>query len=212
MTRGFHRWLLLAGLVVAGCPIEYTVPLDSDGETSGSESDESESDDGDEDDDSDDECDPPLLVCNESCIDPRTDPANCDGCDNDCGPGGTCVESECVDPCNNTCDPIVEVCVAGTCECRPGFDRCDGTCVDLDIDPLNCGECDELCVEEDGKKLEVYLCQAGDCRDDDVGCDEGLSQCGQSCVDRQTHPLHCGACNRSCDGDQVCIDGECLDT
>ncbi len=220
MMSSTARWLVLAGLVMAGCPVEYTVPLENEGGTSDDgDSDDDPDDDPDQDDsdegsgDSEADCDEPFIVCDESCVDPQTDPLHCGECEDDCGPGGSCVQGECIDACDNTCDEIAEVCVSGTCECRPGFNRCDGTCVDLDIDPLNCGECGELCIEDEGGgKFDLYLCEVGECIDMENGCGEGLSECGQSCVDRQTHPLHCGVCNRACDGDEVCIDGECLDT
>ena len=202
-----YRAALVAWLAfVVGCAVEYTVPLETDGEGS------AETSTDDDEDDEDGTCAPPLLACSDDqCIDPETDPANCGDCGNDCDPGGTCVEAECIDSCSNSCDVITEVCVSGTCECRPGFDRCGGTCVDLDIDAAHCGDCGRQCVENDDGELELNLCRARDCVDDDVGCGPELSLCGQSCVDLETHPLHCNACNRSCNGDEVCIEGECLE-
>lgn len=205
-------WLAAALAVSSGCAIEYTVPLETDGDASdGEEGDEDgTSESSDEDDDAED-CDAPNLACDGSCIDPETDAGHCGDCDRSCDPGGTCVEAQCVDSCGNTCDQVTEVCSSGTCECRPGFDRCDGACVDLDINAAHCGECGEVCAEDEKGEIELYLCEAGDCRDDDLGCGSGLAECEQSCVDLTSHPLHCNACNRACDGDQVCIDGDCLD-
>ena len=200
------RTLSLASLLVTlgACPIEYTVPLETDGQ-------DDAGDEHDDDGESSDDCDEHLSSCDGRCVDPQTDPAHCGDCENSCGPGGTCVEAECFDPCNNTCDGITEVCVSGTCECRPGFDRCDGACVDLDIDATNCGECDETCTEVEEGEQELHLCELGECIEHDIPCSAGLTQCGQSCVDLQSHPLHCNACDRTCDADQVCIDGECLE-
>lgn len=40
--------------------------------------------------------------------------------------------------------------------CPPGFEDCDGECIALDEDPLNCGSCGFACQPS-------YLCDAGDC-------------------------------------------------
>jgi len=201
-------WLAAALVLLLGCPLEYTVPLETDGAASDSDQDTaSESND-----DSDTEhCDAPNLSCDGGCVDPESDANHCGDCDRDCGAGGTCVEAQCVDSCDNACDLVTEVCSSSSCECRPGFDRCEGACIDLDINAANCGECGELCAEDEEGEIELYLCEAGDCREDEVGCSPGLVECGHSCVDLESHPLHCNACNRACDGDQVCIEGDCLD-
>lgn len=214
MMSFFSHRTALAGwlLVTTSCAVEYTVPLETDGDSATAEPSSESDDDEDGDGDDDDACEAPLLACDDdSCIDPERDANNCGDCGNDCDPGGTCVDAECIDSCGNACDVITEVCVSGSCECRPGFDRCGGTCVDQDIDGANCGDCGRQCVENDDGELELYLCEAGDCVDDDTGCSAGLTMCGQSCVDLDTHPLHCNACNRSCNGDEVCIDGDCLE-
>lgn len=203
-------WLTTALVLMPGCAIEYAVPLETDGASFGGDSgDDAEAAESTGNDTED--CDPPNLLCEGSCVDPGSDVAHCGDCERSCAPGGTCVESECVDSCANSCDVVTEVCSAGSCECRPGFDRCEGACVDLDINAAHCGECGEVCAEEEEGEIELRLCQAGDCREDDVGCGPGLAECGQSCVDLTSHPLHCDACNRACDGDQVCIDGDCLE-
>ncbi|MGH1348575.1 MAG: hypothetical protein ACRBN8_43920 [Nannocystales bacterium] len=201
----------LAAVLMLGCPVEYTVPLETEGGTSqGQEADQGETSQPTEDNDTGD-CLAPNLACEDGCIDPESDSNHCGDCDRGCGAGGTCIEAQCVDSCGNACDLVTEVCSSGSCECRPGFDRCDGACVDLDTNAAHCGECGEVCAEDEKGEIELYLCEAGDCHDEDVTCARGLTECGQSCVDLESHPLHCDACNRSCDGDQVCIEGECLD-
>ena len=189
----------LLGLA-GGCPVEYVVPLEEETLSStNADSDGSEAG----------ECALPMLECFGDCIDPDVDDDHCGECGEDCGPGGTCVAGDCVDACGDSCDRNRELCIGGTCECRVGFTRCGDVCVDLDTNPAFCGECSENCLDDDDDG-DVYVCEAGICFDD-VGCSVGLTQCGQSCVDLQTHPLHCDECGRACDGDEVCIGGECED-
>lgn len=216
MTAMVSRVLELSLFVglLAGCPVEYVVPVAQD--TQAESSTDTESSDTDESETEADsgtgggDCMAPMLVCGGTCIDPSMDSEHCGECGEDCGPGGTCVNGDCVDACGDTCDRHREVCLNGTCVCRLSFTRCGDVCVDLQSNPAYCGECTESCLDEDGEAGEVHLCEAGDCFDEG-GCSTGLTQCGQSCVDLQTHPLHCDECGRACDGDEVCINGECED-
>ncbi len=199
--------------LVAGCPVEYVVPIEQDTQSDASTETNADTDDagpmetGSET-DGQGGCESPMLVCDGACIDPDTDRQHCGECGESCGPGGSCVNGDCVDACGDTCDRYREVCLNGTCVCRLGFDRCGDVCVDLQSNPAYCGQCTESCLDDKGEIGEVHLCEAGNCFDD-IGCSAGLTQCGQSCVDLQTHPLHCDECGRACDGDEVCIGGEC---
>ncbi len=186
----------------AGCEIEYVVPMDTGATTTGSSTD-SETDPT----ETSGTCEAPMLACGDACVDPDSDPQHCGECGEDCGPGGSCVAGDCIDACGDACDRYTEVCAVGTCMCRVGFTACGDTCVDLQTNASFCGECDEDCLDEPG---ETYVCETGQCYED-VECSPGLTQCGQSCVDVQTHPLHCDECDRACDGDEVCIDGDCED-
>lgn len=40
-------------------------------------------------------------------------------------------------------------------------------------------------------------------------CRAELEQCGSECVDLQSDPRHCGACERACGDGQSCVRGEC---
>ncbi len=204
MTRLLH--LAPATLLLMACSVEYTVPLDTDGPTSSDSGDNDGSENGD-----DDTCDEALLSCGGDCVDPQEDPAHCGGCDQPCDENASCEGGECLDSCGGACDPTTEVCIEDACVCRSGFDRCGDMCVDPDSNVANCGECGEDCVEVEDEGVEVGICEDRDCRDHDAACSDGLTQCGQSCVDLASHPLHCDACNRACDGDQECIDGQCED-
>lgn len=198
---------ILAALA-SSCSVEYVVPLERETDTVGEAAASSSGASGAQDTETGDgpqTCAPPRLECDGSCIDPQTDRQHCGDCGEYCDSGETCVAGYCADGCGETCDDEREVCVGSGCECRLGFTRCGGACVDLDTNPAFCGECMQSCLDDDSA-----VCEAGDCQDDG-GCSAGLTQCGRSCVDLRTHPLHCSECGEACDGDEVCIEGDCED-
>jgi len=43
----------------------------------------------------------------------------------------------------------------------------------------------------------------------DSGCPAGLTQCGPTCVDLTSDPLHCGMCGEACTGALTCVDSLC---
>jgi hypothetical protein len=78
--------------------------------------------------------------------------------------------------------------------------------VDLDSDPNNCGDCDEVCAAP--ANAEAY-CKSGTC---DFECDSGLEECLGECVDTANDPNHCGGCNNTCaagEGTPRCESGDC---
>jgi hypothetical protein len=42
-----------------------------------------------------------------------------------------------------------------------------------------------------------------------AGCDSGLSECADACVDTRFDPSHCGACGKACADGEVCSAGAC---
>jgi hypothetical protein len=42
-------------------------------------------------------------------------------------------------------------------------------------------------------------------------CDEGLTRCGDACVDLSRDDGHCGTCEEYCKSDEKCIASECRD-
>ena len=48
------------------------------------------------------------------------------------------------------------------------------------------------------------------CPDTGVLCSEGLSACGESCVDLASERAHCGACGVACAAGQLCAEGACV--
>lgn len=165
-------------------------------------------------------CPTALLLCTGKCVNAATDPSNCGGCGNVCESGvctnGHCAcdagqmdcGAGCVDitanpnrcgECTNRCD-ATQFCTASTCECRPGLVAGNNrTCTDPNSNPAACGG-GAPCGQP------TPLCQNGGCV---ATCTNPDTQCGQSCVDLQNDPLHCGGCDRVCENNQVCVQGEC---
>lgn len=86
--------------------------------------------------------------------------------------------------------------------CPTGQQWCDGRCVDTQVDPLHCGQCDRECSPG-------QFCTIGDCF-----CADGLDYCGNACVDTSSDARFCGDCNNACTpgADEYCADGECSQT
>jgi hypothetical protein len=85
--------------------------------------------------------------------------AGCKG-DDECDPGKICSKKQCVPGCTEAhpCDG------AKTC--------CDGTCVDLQNDPLNCGECGDDCEVPPHSAATCVAAKCGSaCAGDYVDCD-----------------------------------------
>ncbi|MCB9566536.1 MAG: hypothetical protein H6710_04860 [Myxococcales bacterium] len=78
--------------------------------------------------------------------------------------------------------------------CPDGQDRCDGECVDLDVDPANCGACGvtcgvgSLCLKRACVEAKIASCDACPCDE----CEGELPLC----------------CDQALDGAIVCASGE----
>jgi hypothetical protein len=82
-------------------------------------------------------------------------------------------------------------------ECLGGTTQCGDECVDVDLDPNNCGECGKACAAGED-------CTGGNC------CPFGQTYCGGACTNVSVDPEHCGDCARACGmSEPLCIDGEC---
>ncbi len=84
--------------------------------------------------------------------------------------------------------------------CPPGLAACDGDCVDLAVDPENCGACGNTCGPG-------AYCN-GSCQ-----CLPGLTPCSGACVDLRSDPDHCGSCGHACPPTaRNCAEGNCVPT
>jgi hypothetical protein len=130
-------------------------------------------------------CPPPcksgLTLCQDQCVDLRSDVTFCGSCDSvPCSKGASCD--------------------AGVCACPPGQGVCGHACVDLSQSPDNCGTCGHACG--------AGTCQAGGCVCDATAtrC-PGTSP---ECANLQSDPSHCGGCSTVCPlGGEVCDAGQC---
>jgi hypothetical protein len=135
-----------------------------------------------------------------------------------CRPVGTgCSRgSQC---CSGLCptDRALPRAVRNRCACPEGEAWCNGACVDVNTDALNCGACRRAC---DSSETD---CCDGTCVDPDYNndhcgaCDQscdvvnGESCCRGDCVTTQSDAGHCGYCNQACDtvNGETCISGVC---
>ena len=165
-------------------------------------------------------CPSGQTLCDGACVDTTTDKNHCGGC-SPCPAPQACLMGTCA------CAPVT--CPMGAfqdpttcqCACLPGQTLCDqGTCVDLQSDPDNCGSCGTGCPS--GKS-----CQSGQCLCTHTTCPPGTSQdpatcqclcppgqtsCPTGCVDLQSDDANCGACGTVCPSGQSCQSGQCLCT
>jgi hypothetical protein len=82
--------------------------------------------------------------------------------------------------------------------CAPGLVACNGSCVRVAADSLNCGSCGNACPAHVG--CAVGRC---DCREPSLACD-GV------CIDPTHDHDHCGACNHACGATEMCSMGACI--
>lgn len=145
------------------------------------------------------ECAVGSLLCNEQCIDPQSDNANCGGCGMPCGDGGVCSGGHC-----------------GTARDAGGADGncggatgekmmlCNGQCLDVEKDPMNCGSCGILCSKN-------QFCANHRC----IECPLPFSNCNNSCVNTQTDPKNCNGCGGVCKSAghyaMNCVMGSCVE-
>lgn len=121
---------------------------------------------------------------------------------------------QCEPPDTASCNPDCrEVDCGDHCTCPPGRTSCDGTCVNLQSDPLNCGRCTNRC---NAGPHSTPLCSQGTCTS--VCASQDFKDCNgfpdDGCeVNLKTDPLNCGDCHHECPGGPnaapACVDGQC---
>lgn len=79
-------------------------------------------------------------ICDASCVDLMSDPANCGACETDCGEL-FCLDGQCASDCGERTE-------------------CSGACVDLLADPKHCGACANVCGT--GSSCVGGQCQCSD--------------------------------------------------
>jgi len=165
-------------------------------------------------------CEPPLLLCGTSCVDPQVDPDYCGSCEIACSKGDVCEAGSCIDPgdCRvngvgcagfTYCDEASGECLRGCgddsqcvddaeecdtvvheCVCTLGFHLCGTVCVD-DLDVRSCGDRCAPCLTPPNA---TAVCDLGTCG---FVCDETYVACGQLCCPTSCPPgqaLYQGLC------------------
>jgi hypothetical protein len=91
------------------------------------------------------------------------------------------------------------ICTMTGCACPAGHNIC-GACIDLAIDPGNCGQCGKTCLGNE-------TCQNGTC----VACpaDKPID-CNNTCIDTVNDHSNCGSCGSACVQGSVCSNGSCV--
>ncbi|HET9954998.1 MAG TPA: hypothetical protein VFQ61_10865 [Polyangiaceae bacterium] len=86
---------------------------------------------------------------------------------------------------------------AGAGACQAGQASCSGSCVDLQSNAQNCGQCGRPCSAD-------QVCSAGQCT-----CAAPRAVCSGKCVDLQTDAANCGTCGTPCGAGLACAAGLC---
>lgn len=175
--------------------------------------------------------------CAGACLVTVSDPQNCGGCGLVCPTGqfcdqglcsATCSGSQCLSAtgvnqcvhhltnndhcgaCGITC-PDGQQCENGACAlgCPAGRLRCGSTCVDPRTDALNCGSCGVACA---GSACAEGQCGGGEpvCTGTGCSCTAEQTDCGGTCINTGSNPLHCGACGKECGAEFLCQGGLCV--
>jgi hypothetical protein len=90
---------------------------------------------------------------------------------------------------------------AWSINCRgAGSAMCGGACVNVQIDPNNCGSCGHMC-------MAGQVCLSNGCANN---CLAGLTACGGTCVDTTSDNANCGGCGQPCAADHGCLGSTCV--
>jgi hypothetical protein len=148
-------------------------------------------------------CPAGQIVCTAGCVDPMTDPNNCQTCGTTCPQGQSCVGGSCVCP------------VAGQILCANG-------CVDPMTDPINCSTCGNTCVQGQSCVGGSCQCPSGEslCLPDGGAPEAGATDAGDAavqavagyCANLDSDPANCNGCGTVCPAvNDVpgCVGGAC---
>ncbi len=139
-------------------------------------------------------CTSPQVKCGTTCVNEKTDPQHCGGCDASCASGDSCDGGACIPGCTSA----QKLCTDG------GL-----FCANVQSDNGNCGDCNAQCTGG-------WTCQAGRCLPNCTGgqtlCDiDGSADGGPPfCTDTNTDNSNCGSCDNPCTSSQYCDAGGCV--
>lgn len=132
-----------------------------------------------------------LVVAASACLSDEALRLDCES-DENCAAGQRCVYGACI-----ASDDAGQGDTDGAL-CGSGRTECEGSCVDVETDPLHCGTCERVC-ETDQANTEA-VCMTRECA---VTC-EG----GQAADYTGRHEWRCDQLDNDCDGsaDEACCD------
>ncbi len=131
-------------------------------------------------------CSNGLTCCDPLCVDTTSNPTDCGGCNNVCGPYANSVAA----------------CYSGSCAlggCSPGFADCDhilsnGCETNIGNDWNNCGSCSRACPTGDSCSGGVCV---GNCGANQT-CPSSQVCCGATCANASADNNNCGGCGIVC--------------
>jgi hypothetical protein len=165
-------------------------------------------------------CSDTQVLCEERCVNPRSDRRHCGGCGQACAERAVCLEGACQacaeteSVCFGRCASLSNdlwncgacgarceggTCVAGGCVCMAPTTFCPGGCFDLASSKQHCGTCAIRCLGNE-------VCDGGLC---ELSCPTGLAACNGLCIDTLNDAFNCGACDRLCARTERCDAGTC---
>ena len=150
-------------------------------------------------------CQVGQVMCSGTCVDPSSNRQYC-------GASGDCSGSNA----GTACDPG-SVCSNGVCQlsCQGGLVNCGGTCVDPASSRSFCGATGDCAGANAGQACaDGQVCLNGTCS---LSCQQGLVNCGNTCIDPASNRTYCGAsgdctgpnAGQTCGAGDVCTLGQC---
>ena len=160
------------------------------------------------------ECKDNLVMCDDKCIDPKTDNDHC-GASDSCSIENNTYGMKCMNGYQ---------CIEGVCQCpQEDMDACNGKCVfrsSYNYDNENCGSCGAKCKDK-GKSM---VCYYGDCRESPCETDQNqcyfkgqcineTKHCGENCIDCVSEGEFAKQADCIAEGDNpgTCVTTECLE-
>lgn len=168
-------------------------------------------------------CSGAEVCCGELCVDPKSDPFNCNGCGNTCtGGSALCCDGQCRDAlidkencgkCGFSCSTLNAdpECTAGSCKwtCVPGYSHCvagNTGCETATSSIEKCGACDTNCTNAVANAVGVACttnqCNYASCKSGYVDVDGNRTNGCESACGLVNHPCCPGA--NPCQGTAYC--------
>jgi hypothetical protein len=91
-----------------------------------------------------------------------------------------------------------------------GLTNCGGVCVDVQVEPRNCGACGVTCAVDENCSGGACVQPAAAAAPAAVSCGtQGQTECGGVCIDLLSDVANCGGCGAACAVGETCSGGAC---